>query len=64
MKFVNMGSRPLKYDIKCGRTIVIPKGTCNVEIAFKESHLTRFDEKSKRIVKLNVYRYNGKLYHY
>ena len=63
MKFVNMGNRPLNHDVRSRKTIVIPKGTRNVEIAFRQSHLTRFDKESGRIVKLNVYRYNGKTYH-
>ena len=63
MKFVKMRNRPLAFDVKNGSTIVIPKGTTGVEIAFRQSHLTRIDEETGCIVKLNVYRYKGKLYH-
>lgn len=63
MKFVKMRNRPLVHDVKCGHTIVIPKGTRNVDIAFRQSHLTRIDEETRCLVKLNVYRYKGKLYH-
>lgn len=63
MHFYNMGSRPLKFDVKCGSKVVIPAGTKNVKIAFRQSHLMRFDEKLGRFVNLNVYIYKGKVYH-
>lgn len=63
MHFYNMGPRPLEFDVKCGSKVVIPAGTKNVKIAFRQSHLMRFDEKLGRFVNLNVYIYKGKVYH-
>lgn len=63
MHFYNMGSRPLEFDVKCGSKVVIPAGTKNVKIAFRQSHLTRLDEATGNIVNLNVYIYKGKVYH-
>lgn len=63
MHFYNMGSRPLEFDVKCGSKVVIPAGTKNVKIAFRQSHLERFDEELGRFVNLNVYICKGKVYH-
>lgn len=54
-KFYNMGSRGLEHDVKCGSKVVIPAGMKNVRIAFRQSHLTRFDEDLQKWVNLNVY---------
>ena len=62
-KFVNMGTRPLAYDVRCNTKIVIPAGTRGVRIAFRQSHLFRWDEAEKVFVPMNVYLYKGKLYH-
>lgn len=43
MKFVRL-TQPLKFDVKCGSKVVIPAGTENVKIAYRASHLTRYDE--------------------
>ena len=61
-RFVDMGYRPLKHDVKCKNKVVIPAGTKFVKIAFRQSHLTRFDENDE-LVPLNVYLYKGKIYH-
>ena len=63
MRFVNMKNRPLAFDVKCGSTVVIPAGTTNVKIAFRQSHLYRIDEVTGEKIKLNVYMYRGKVYH-
>lgn len=63
MKFYNMGNKPLAYDVKCGKKVVIPIGATNVKIAFRQSHLNRWDDKLQRFVKMNVYIYKGKVYH-
>ena len=62
MEFKRMG-RPLKYDVFCGKTCVIPAGTKGVEIAYRQSHLMRYDDAACGFVPLNVYRHNGKIYH-
>ena len=62
MKFVRL-TKPLKFDVKCGSKVVIPAGTENVKIAYRASHLTRYDEASEKFVRLNVYMHKGKLYH-
>ena len=59
----NMGNRGLAFEIKCGSTVVIPKGAKWVKIAFKQSHLVRYDERMERWVPMNVYLYKGKMYH-
>ena len=63
MKFFNMCNRPLEFDVMCGSKIVIPKGTKNVKIAFRQSHLTYRDPESNRLIKMNVYLYKGRVYH-
>lgn len=63
MKFYNMRDNGLKFAVYCGNKIVIPKGAKNVKIAFKQSHLRRFDKVSGQYVPMNVYIYNGKIYH-
>ena len=55
-KFVNMGNRGLIHDVKCGSKVVIPAGTKYVRIAFRQSHLQRFDEELQRWINMNVYR--------
>jgi len=62
-KFVNMKYRPLVHDVKCGNKVVIPAGTKFVKIAFRQSHLLRYDEDKQCYVHMNVYLYKGKLYH-
>lgn len=62
-RFVNMGTRPLAHDVRCNTKIVIPAGTRGVRIAFRQSHIFRWDEAEKKFVPMNVYLYKGKLYH-
>ena len=50
MKFTKM-RQPLKFPVRC------------VQIAFRQSHLRRFDEELGRDVRMNVYRYKGREYH-
>ena len=60
----NMRNRGLAFEVKCGNTIVIPKGTKWVKIAFNQSHLLRYDDKRERWVPMNVYlTKDGKMYH-
>ena len=62
MKFVMM-REPLKFDVKCGSKVVIPAGTSNVKIAFRQSHLKRYDDVHNRWVNMNVYIWKGSVYH-
>lgn len=63
MKFFNMGDRPLEHDVKCNAKVVIPAGTTGVKIAFRQSHLTRWDENLQKCVPMNVYIWKGHVYH-
>lgn len=63
MKFYNMGSRPLEYAVYCNSKEVIPAGATGVKIAFRQSHLTRWDDILKKRVKMNVYIWKGHVYH-
>ena len=54
-KFYNMGSKGLKHDVMCGTGVAIPAGTKNVKIAFRQSHLRRWDEEKQKYVPMNVY---------
>lgn len=63
MKFYNMGKKALKHDVKCGTKVVIPAGTKNVKIAFRQSHLTRIDDETGKVVNMNVYMVGGKVFH-
>jgi len=63
LHFYNMGNRPLAYPVKCNTKIVIPEGTTGVKIAFGQSHLTYKDPETGRTKKMNVYLYNGRIYH-
>lgn len=63
MKFYNMGKKPLEYPVRCKSKTVIPAGAKNVKIAFRQSHLTRWDEKTKKMVPMNVYIWKGRIYH-
>ena len=63
MKFYNMGSKPLEYPVYCNTKVVIPAGATNVKIAFRQSHLTRWDDVLKQRVKMNVYIWKGNVYH-
>lgn len=63
MKFYDMGEKPLQFDVIVRGKIVIPKGTKHVKIAFRQSHLTRFNEETQMTERLNVYLYRGKVYH-
>lgn len=56
-------AKPLMYDVKCNNTVVLPKGTRGVKIAFGQSHLTYTDPTTGRQRHMNVYSYNGNLYH-
>ena len=62
MKFTKM-QQPLKFPVRCGIATVIPEGATGVQIAFRQSHLRRFDEDLGRDVPMNVYRYKGREYH-
>ena len=64
-RFYNMGNRGLEHDVCCGKnkTIVIPAGTKRVKIAFRQSHLTRWDDEAQAWVRMNVYLYKGVMYH-
>mgnify|MGYP003391358962 CR=1 FL=1 len=63
MKFVNMGAKPLAFDVKVGRKVVIPKGTTGVKIAFRASPITYVHPETGKTVCFNVYMYKGKCYH-
>lgn len=63
LSFYDMGDKPLKHDVKCNTKVVIPAGTKGVQIAFRRSHLTRFDAESGKQVNLNIYLYKGRMYH-
>ena len=63
MKFFNMRNRPLEFDVKCNNKVVIPAGTRNVKIAFRQSHLTRRDPENGSLIKMNVYMHKGQVYH-
>ena len=63
MKFQNMGNRPLEYAVYCKTKEVIPAGATGVKIAFRQSHLTRWDNNLKQHVKMNVYIWKGNVYH-
>lgn len=62
-KFYNMGSKGLKHDVMCGKGVAIPAGTKNVRIAFRQSHLQRWDEEKQQFVPMNVYlaKVNGRM---
>ena len=62
-KWFKMWNRPLTFPVKCGDTVVIPEGAKRVDIAFGQSHLKRYDEEKNKWVKMNVYRWKGKIYH-
>ena len=63
LRFYNMGMKPLAYPVKCGRATVIPEGATGVKIAFGQSHLTYKDPDTGKIKHMNVYLYNGRIYH-
>ena len=63
MKFYNMGKKPLKHAVYNGKSIAIPEGATGVKIAFRQSHLRRFDEDCCKWVPMNVYLYKGKVVH-
>lgn len=63
LKFYDMGDKPLAFDVKCKNAVVIPAGTRNVQIAFRRSHLQRWDEETQKMVNLNIYLYRGRMYH-
>ena len=62
-RWYHMWNRPLEHDVYCGSKVVIHAGARRVDIAFRQSHLTRIDEATGKRVRLNVYRYKGKIYH-
>ena len=63
MKFFNMDKKPLEYPVYCNTKVVIPAGATGVKIAFRQSHLTRWDDALKQRVKMNVYIWKGHVYH-
>ena len=63
MKFFNMGSKAMSYPVRNGSKVVIPEGATGVKIAFRQSHLKRFDEVLQRWVSMNVYIYKGRVIH-
>ena len=62
-KFINMKNRPLEFDVKCGNKVVIPAGSTNVRIAFRQSHMWRTDDITGEKCKMNVYLWKSRLYH-
>lgn len=62
-KFYNMGKRGLEYPVMCGKSVAIPAGTKNVRVAFRQSHLQRWDEEKQQFVPMNVYlaKINGRM---
>lgn len=62
-RFYDMGDKPLAFDVKCGKKVVLSAGTVGVKIAFGQSRLTRIDGSGKT-VNMNVYMApDGKIYH-
>lgn len=59
--FIRM-KQPLRYDVISDGIVVIPKGTTDVEIAYRQSNKT-YRTKDNKLVNRNVYRYNDKIYH-
>lgn len=59
--FIRM-KQPLRYDVISDGIVVIPKGTSDVEIAYRQSN-KMYRNKDNELVNMNVYRYNGKIYH-
>ena len=53
----------LAYPVYCGKTCVLDAGTTNVKIAFRQSHMRRFDAEKNCYVPMNVYMHKGKVYH-
>ena len=62
MKFVKL-NKPLQFAVKCNSKVVIPDGALNVKVAFRQSHLRRYDEEKKQWVPMNIYIWKGKVYH-
>lgn len=62
-RWTEMGSKPLKFDVKCNSKVVIPAGTVGVKIAFQQSHMTYVDSFGRK-TRMNVYMApDGKMYH-
>jgi len=63
----DMGNTPLKYPVHgdgaMGKTIVIPAGARHVKIAFKQSWMKWYDETTGTWKKMNVYDWNGHIWH-
>ena len=62
MKFIKL-IKPLEYAVKCGSKVVIPAGAEGVKVAFRCSHLKRWDDYYQRFIPMNVYIWKGKMYH-
>lgn len=52
----------LRYSVYDGKKCVLPKGTPNVEIAFRASSKTYIDPATDKTTNQNVYRWMGKLF--
>ena len=60
--FIKM-TRGLEHPVFCNTKCVIPAGAEGVRIAFRQSHLQRWDNDLQKFVNLNVYLWHGRLYH-
>ena len=52
----------LKFNVYDGGKCVLPKGTPNVEIAFKQSSKTWINKKTGKTENQNVYRWMGHIF--
>ena len=52
----------LKFNVYDGNKCILPKGTPNVEIAFRQSSKTWTNKKTGKIENQNVYRWMGKTF--
>ena len=63
----DMGDTPLKYPVHGdgaqGKLVVIPAGAKHVKIAFGQSWMTWYDETTGKTKHMNVYSWNGHIYH-
>ena len=63
MQLQKKGKKQKKHEVYNGKSIAIPEGATGVKIAFRQSHLRRFDEDCGKWVPMNVYLYKGKVVH-
>ena len=52
----------LKFNVYDGEKCILPKGTPNVEIAFRQSSKTWTNKKTGKTENQNVYRWMGKIF--